>query len=581
MSSRGKPARSRRRDGANLFYAMKRFRLFPLALLAAATLTSAFTPARADPTGAARATYDWSRDEFQFTFPFDNPLTKGGAKSSPHSTVYLYIPVTAKKVRALLLLQQNVIEQMISVHPAIRRVCDADDVAIAWCSPGFDLVFKENPGKLHELIQEQFRAFGRTIGYPELGDAPLIAFGHSNTTAYAQNGAEARPDRVLAVLATHGWNGVNALERYRGPELVYVGTYWEQRQQTLGNGSNKGVASLAEVQKRLQRGWRPISIVEEYGSGHFDYSEPVVDVFAMYIDKAIEARLAPDGTLKDLRAGDGCIAEIPAFPTGPIPIQRYAEASPAARAASPWYFDREMAEAAVKVIEQSGPWNRATQLIGFERLDGTLAPFSKSGPVSPAPYRIVPGTNELQVFPVLLTAFPAGFKEHGRRIERSSDPAITLAYDCGPYIYRDAGGRYRVKLNRNGFGGYLVARSAGDARVRPAVQGARFVLAGDRPVTTGQRKEDGAPQVWPVGPAPIENPGDQKPGATITLPRRGSATQFHGYYVDHGPARVVDGVLEILPLPANTPGPVEVKLTSYLLSQTVDGLSSVTFHVSR
>jgi hypothetical protein len=43
----------------------------------------------------------------------------------------------------------------------------------------------------------------------------------------------------------------------------------------------------------------------------------------------------------------------------------------------------------------------------------------------------------------------------------------------------------------------------------------------------------------------------------------------------------VDGVLEILPLPANTPGPVEVKLTSYLLSQTVDGLSSVTFQVSR
>ncbi|PTX94616.1 hypothetical protein DB354_12865 [Opitutus sp. ER46] len=524
---------------------------------------------------------DWSHDEFQFAFELTNPVTPPGRKSSSRSTVYVYVPAEAKQVRALLLLQQNVVEQMISVHPAIRRVCDANAVAIAWCSPGFDLVFKERPAELHALVQDQFRRFGHSIGYPELGDVPLIAFGHSNTCAYAQNGAEARPDRVLAVLATHGWNGVNALHRYRGPVLVYVGTFWEQKQQTLGNSANKPVASLAEVQRRLRAGPMPISILEEYGSGHFDYSEPVVEFFARYIERAIQRRLAADGSLREVDLTTGWIAAVPEFPHGPITVRRYADATAAERASSPWYFDRELAETAARIIAGDGPWNRATQLIGFRRPDGARAPFSKAGPVSPLPYRIVPGTNEFQIFPELLRVFPADFKEAGQPIAPSSRPEFSLQYDCGPYVFRDGDGKYRLKLNRNGFGGYLVVSTPGDAKVRPAVQGTRFVLAGTGPVTLGQVEPDGAAQRWPVGPAPLRHPGDQKCGARVALPPGNSPTEYLGYYVDYGPARVVGQELQILPLPANTRGPVEVKLTAYRLTQTIAGLSSVTFRVSR
>jgi hypothetical protein len=240
-----------------------------------------------------------------------------------------------------------------------------------------------------------------------------------------------------------------------------------------------------------------------------------------------------------------------------------------------------MAETVAKVIEDGEPWNRATQLIGFNKPDGTPAPYSKAGPVNPVPYRITPGTNEIQFFPVLLREFPAGFKEARQKIEASSHPEITIDYDCGPYLYRAGDGSYRVKLNRNGFGGYLVARTAGDSRVRPAVQGARFVLCGDAPPKRGQSNEDGAPQLWDVGTAPIQNPGDQKSGARVALKQGGSPTEFLGYFVDHGPARVVGNELEILPLPANTRGPVEVKLTAYRLTQVVEGVSSVTFSVSR
>jgi len=141
-----------------------------------------------------------------------------------------------------------------------------------------------------------------------------------------------------------------------------------------------------------------------------------------------------------------------------------------------------------------------------------------------------------------------------------------MEYDCGPYIYPDGEGWYRVKLNRAGSSGYLVARNLGDKAVRPAVQPVRFTL-GSR--TIGE----GAP--------PIANPGDQKPGARIPLPGPTMSGEYLGYYVEHGPARVVGNTLEILPLPANTPGPLEVELVAYTLGESVTGKASVTFNVVR
>lgn len=160
----------------------------------AGTACAAGPPAAAAPSSAV---IDFSEDEFQFRF----------GTSPDDRNVWLYVPATARSVRALLLLQQNVVEQMISVHPAIRRACNANEIAIAWCQPGFDAQFEGDPQASHGLIQRRFRAVGRTIGYPELGDVPLITFGHSATCGYAQRSAEARPERVLAAIVTHGWNG--------------------------------------------------------------------------------------------------------------------------------------------------------------------------------------------------------------------------------------------------------------------------------------------------------------------------------------------------------------------------------------
>jgi len=507
---------------------------------------------------------DWSKDEFQFKFTLSNP-DASGSKASTESTVYLYIPVQTRKVRALLLLQQNVAEQMISVHPAIRKVCDADDIAIAWCRPAFDATFDlSTASATHTMLQAEFGRFGRQVGYPELGDAPLITFGHSSTCAYCQNAAEARPDRVLAVLVTHGWNGVDSFRAYKGPVLLFIGHYWEQRQQIRSVGANKSLMSLAKVRRKLEAGWMPISIVEEYGSGHFDYSDRVIDVMAMFIDKAVKARLGRKGKLRNIDPNSGCIVALPNSPAGPIPVKPYTSGTDREKASSVWFFDKELAEAAAKVIDGNGPWQRTCQVIGYNHPDGTPAPFGKSGLVNPAPYRIVPGTNEIRLFPVLLDAFPADFKQDGEPIGISSDPTITIEYVCGPYLYLDKEGKYRVKINRGGTSGYIVARNLGDERMRPTVQPTYPVLGG------GQ--EGG-------GSAPIFNPGDRKAGEVIAIKNVSTPSKYMGYYIDHGPARIAQDRLEILPLPANTPGPLEVELVAYTLGRSAGGFSSVKFDV--
>lgn len=510
---------------------------------------------------------DWSRDEFQFKFKFRNPyIDTRGEKKNPESDAYVYIPVETKKVRALLLLQQNVIEQNVSVNPAIREVCDANDIAIAWCIPGWDMAFDNDPLASHELIEKQFGAFGKTIGYPELGDVPLILFGHSNTTQQAMNAPESRPERVLAVLTTHGGIQPEGFVNFTGPVLIFKGQFAEWKQQTDEIVENKPIGILSRVHDRLAAGWMPICLIEEYGSGHFDYSDDIMDFFAMFIDKAIKARLDESGALKEIDPASGYIADVPKVPTGSIPVMAYADADPALRARSPWYFDKEMAETAARMIAGNGPWTRKPAFMGFKHPDGTMAEYHRSGIVSPIPNTIEPGTNHITFYPVLLEEMPADFREAGHPLAVSSDPTITIEYNCGAYIYLDEHGDYRVKINRsypNGYG-FLCGRNLGDSVARPVLGPVRFKPWEGR---ADKRIE-------------IINPGDQKPGATIPLDSGPVGDAYKGYFVDHGPARVVGNELHILPLPANTDGPVEVELTAYALRDSVVASSTVTFDVS-
>jgi uncharacterized repeat protein (TIGR02543 family) len=511
-------------------------------------------------------TPDYSQDEFQYKF------TMGPA------TVWLYIPPATTKVRALLLMQQNVSEQKISVHPAIRQACNNSDVAVAWCSPGFDAQFQTDPIASHALIQTSFGAFGTTIGYPELGTVPLIAFGHSSTNGYAQRAAESRPERMLAVIATHGWDAIGKLTsvppyfvNYAGPILSMIGCKWEMGQDESTFDSLtavRGIPSLSNVATQCDDHWMPITKIDQNGSGHFDYDDEMMNIIGMFIEKSVAARLDASGNLIAVNRTTGWIAPgMSSTPTAPITIMPYSSGSAPTRDRCNWFFDQEFAEACADFVWGTGGWSRTYQMVWFNTSGGSPAPCGGNGFPDPVPFSIIAGTNRINIWAALQSAIPPDFDPDaaGRAIGHSSNPNVSVEYECGPYVYTDDSGIRHVKMTRGSTSGYLFARHPGDVTYRRAVQ-------------------PGCHRLGAGGSVAISNPGDQLCGAIVNLPNNSTGSVYYGYYVNCGPARISgDGyTLEILQIPANTSGPLQVELHAYTLGTSgCTGDSSVTFNVSR
>ena len=101
--------------------------------------------------------------EFQFRFDFDNRGVDG--KAAHPSSAYLWIPPSARKVRGLIVTQQNVGEQPFVEHPAIREACAQNDFAIFWCCPPSDIRFEKDREAAVHLLEEVLQ---------KLGDPPAI-----------------------------------------------------------------------------------------------------------------------------------------------------------------------------------------------------------------------------------------------------------------------------------------------------------------------------------------------------------------------------------------------------------------------
>jgi uncharacterized repeat protein (TIGR02543 family) len=504
---------------------------------------------------ASSTVIDYSQDEFQYKF------TLRGVPA------YMYIPAATTSVKAVLLLQENVAEQRISVHPAIRAACDAADVAIIWCSSGFDAQFSTGAHTTLDGIQSDLNTYGATIGYSGLGNRPLITWGHSATCGYAQRSADAAPEHVLAVIATHGWCALGNLVNYDGPILSIYGCNWEMNQQTDADITlNRGIPIISDAYNQMDLYWMPITVVDQYGSGHHDYDDELVGFMAMYIQKAVAARLDGSGNLQDVDPNLGWLAPgMPSTPTSPITIIPYSQGTAAQKARSIWFFDEELAEAAQDLIAGSGPWNRTFQMVWFNTSGGTPVAFGSLGFPNPVPFNITAGTNQFNIWPTLLNAVPTGFVQAGMALNHSSDPTLYVDSTCGAYVYKDGSGVRRVKMNRGSTSGYLFARHTGDSTYRRAVQPANFYMGGG-------------------GAVSIDNPGDQVCGASVGLDNNSTSSVYYGYYVKHGPARITGSgyTLDILPIPANTTGSLPVELHAYTLGTTgCTGDSYVTFNVSR
>ncbi|WP_438480472.1 hypothetical protein [Oleiharenicola lentus] len=488
--------------------------------------------------------------EFQFSVTFDNRGVDG--KPAHASTAYLWIPPSAKKVRGLIVTQQNVGEQRFTENAAVREACAKNDLAIVWCHPAIDIRFEHERDEAVALLEEVLAQLGKLSGYPEIATAPWITFGHSTTATFARTLAESRPARTIAILSAKGGIMLPVTGSYPG---VYSGGHFPEWRQPTHDWTKQGqsLPNLMKIREELRARWRPVSYVEEFGGGHFDYTPRYLEFLALYIDKALAARLNADGTLREIRDDEGFVVDVrPPLPTGPLTITPLASATGELRNA-PWFFDRELAEAAVALWD-NGEWSRKNQIVAFANLDGTPAAFAKSGIVDPVPYELAAdGVTITRIETTFLDRLPDNFTQAGMRLTHATTGERTIEAVSGILAFRD--GVKRIELNRGypDTPNFIAVRHPGDAEHRPSLQPGRFVP----PAFKGQAQH-----------IVFESIGDLAPGAkTVPLRASSDAGLKVYFFVKHGPAKVVGDTLEILALPSRTRGPVPVTVVAWQLGR--------------
>ena len=523
---------------------------------------------------------------YQWSATLDGITAK---ETNGHPRAFLWIPDDCRKVRAVVVAEQNMEEEQILGDPAFRHTLADLGFAEVWIAPPIgktgDFHFESGDG---EALDQVLQSLADRSGYQELALAPLVPMGHSATAGWGWGVAAWQPQRVLCVLSLSGiWP--YALAAYREghdfddvPGLVTKGEF--------------------EVQGNLEKGWyaglkgdflkkhpaMPFTTVVEPGDGHFAASPEKIDLIDLYLRKAAQYRLPADtpiGTAPVLTPIDATktgwryevwhLDEPPSTP--PAPVATFHDAKDAY-----WAFDEEM----VRAIEKFQSTNRglANTLIAYRQANGFTPPTPDHGMVhlkfeptgdgltfklTGGFWDAVPATKDGKSEwaswlgegkPVAQGTPIAHPRADGQiQIKLIEGPAVQLAPDT-----------FAIRMNRVGLDNpkrsndvWFIATYPGDDRYKRMVQQAelRFPLVNKR----GQPQTIDFPEV--------ANPVASASPAPIQLHATSSAGLHVYYYVREGPAEVDDaGTLTFTPIPPRSKYPIPVTVVAWQWGRSIDPL---------
>jgi len=289
---------------------------------------------------------------------------------------FLWIPDGCKRVKAVIVAQQNMTEEALFHNESFQRRLKAMDVAFVWVAPAFSNSWDPATG-CQSTFDEMMTGLAYQSGHEEIERCPVIPFGHSAQATFPWNFAAFNPDRTLCIISFHGdaprtnlcGYGTSNIEwgRTRNidgiPGLMVEGEYewWEAR-----------VRPALAFQMMYPESC--ISFLADTGRGHFDCSQRTADYIAKFIEKSMKLRLAADGTLRKVDPTQGWLCE------------RWHPVQPERAAAAPyneykgdrhdafWYPDREMARLTEARYEETA--DKKPQYMGVE-LGGRLVPYKE------------------------------------------------------------------------------------------------------------------------------------------------------------------------------------------------------------
>jgi hypothetical protein len=498
--------------------------------------------------------------EWQWYVPVRKVIS---SETNENPKAFLWIPSNCKQVKAIVVGQQNMLEEPIFEHPVFRKTMSELGFAIIWISPMMDLTFDFHQGA-GEIFNETLADLANVSGYKELAYTPIVPIGHSAQASYPWNFAAWNPERTLAVLSIHGDAPLTNLTGSGRPNpdwenrtiegvpgLMVEGEYewWEDRVQPALNYRSKYPKA-------------PVSFLADAGHGHFDCSDEMVDYLCLFLRKAVKYRMPAKFSV------DKPVKLNPVDPSKGWLADRFRPNQFPKASAAPynkykgdlkdafWYFDKETAGATEKFYARQR--GKKEQYLGFTQ-NGKLLTFN------PKLHARITGKFEPE--PDGLTFHVGAVFTDTLRSKESNEHAAgkpVINRICGPAVkVNDT--TFTIRFYNMGLNNkrrtsdiWLMASHNGDGQYKSTVQ--QFMMHFPYPVAEGQEQK-----------ITFDSIPDVKCGiASIKLNAKSDSGMPVYFYVQQGPAEVIGNTLHFKQLPPRAKYPVKVVIVAWQYGRSVE-----------
>ena len=506
------------------------------------------------------------------------------APSISYRTAQLWIPPNCKRIRGVVVACQNMLERSLFERPAFRDAAASDSLAILLIDSGHDQaptdgrdpnhpkrssldIFlnpnypqgEEDPVGAGQDLQTILDELADKSGYSELKNAPLMPVGHSSAGSFVWHLYRWDPSRIFAMLPFK--TGAKD-DGPAGIPVMMVESEWFD----YGNSMND-VWSRGSAQGRGAHGQCLFGYYVDIGSGHCDVTDESIKAVALFMKKAVDARIpsnAPlDGqvVLKPISAESGWLLDSAAFgrpENTPVMYKDY-KGDPAK---AYWYVDKELATYCQNHTEVE--LAKKPQQINFYPDGG--APLPKGGTYSFSPTFLSDGETFKVQASYIDTLTGSDLYPPGTMLGNSEMP-INYRVTSGALV-QVGPDTFKIRLHvgpiipqGNPWEPTLVAYTLGNAEYRPTERPAHVNIS----IVNTQ----GAPQNIIFHSVPDQKTSSKSP---IPLLAKASSGLPVEYFMVSGPAEIAaDGKsLVLTQIPVRSKYPIQVTVGAFQWGRSID-----------
>ena len=502
-------------------------------------------------------------------------LFKNEKPNATEARAFLWIPENCKKVKGVVVAQNNMEELSILEHGNFRKQLAKLGFAEIWVNPPFNHVFNFNEGAF-ETFNNIINSLANVSGYDELKVAPVVPIGHSAAASWPYYFAVLKPQRTLCAISVSGqWPYFR--DKNFAPDI------WDEKTldyvpclETMGEYEAAATWSTEGLKERSEQKYLPLSMLACPAEGHFATTDKKVDYIALYIKKAAQYRLSgktnadgyPDLNLIN-PSYTGWLMEkwIPnkAPTTIAAPVAKYKGDKNEAF----WFFDEEMAKATE--VYQAEYRNKKAELLAYLQEGQVVKQRNTHLQVS---LKFIPEADGIsfKLKGGFLDTVPGESPRPKMWTGIAVDSAIGHASGNVPVSIDKIIGPFK-KINDSTFqvsfdktitskaSNYTLTFTAthpGDTAYKPAVQQAEMKIPASN--------NDGAEQS--ISFEPITN--QQISVKEMELKATSSANLRVHFYVLDGPAEIVGNKLVFTAIPPQSKFPVRVTVVAWQYGSSVE-----------